>query len=91
MVGMVWFELVAPHAVLSNRVSATCLDRHDIAIRSARRADWQLGLNVHQARRHEEDAVAQQASLARLVRMNWLAPRPRWLHRRKLLQGSRGF
>jgi len=31
MVEMVWFELAAPHAVLSNRVSATPLDRCDIA------------------------------------------------------------
>jgi len=31
MVEMVWFELAAPHAVLSNRVSATRLDRCDIA------------------------------------------------------------
>jgi hypothetical protein len=64
MVEMVWFELAAPHAVLSNRVSATRLDRCDLAFRSARRADRHLGLNAHQARRHEEDAVAQQASLA---------------------------
>jgi len=31
MVEMVWFELAAPHAVLSNRVSATRLDRCDLA------------------------------------------------------------
>jgi hypothetical protein len=31
VVEMVWFELAAPHAVLSNRVSATRLDRCDIA------------------------------------------------------------
>ncbi len=31
MVEMVWFELAAPHAVLSNRVSATRLDRCDVA------------------------------------------------------------
>jgi hypothetical protein len=31
MVEMVWFELAAPHAVLSNRVSASRLDRCDIA------------------------------------------------------------
>jgi hypothetical protein len=31
MVEMVWFELAAPHAVPSNRVSATRLDRCDIA------------------------------------------------------------
>jgi hypothetical protein len=30
-VEMVWFELAAPHAVLSNRVSATRLDRCDLA------------------------------------------------------------
>ena len=31
VVEMVWFELAAPHAVLSNRVSATRLDRCDLA------------------------------------------------------------
>jgi hypothetical protein len=31
VVEMVWFELAAPHAVLSNRVSATRLDRCDVA------------------------------------------------------------
>jgi hypothetical protein len=31
MAEMVWFELAAPHAVLSNRVSATRLDRCDLA------------------------------------------------------------
>ncbi len=64
VVEMVWFELAAPHAVLSNRVSASRFDRCGFCFRSARRADRHLGLNVHQARRHEEDAVAQQASLA---------------------------
>src|SRR5712672_4658847 len=53
---MVWFELAAPHAVLSNRVSATRLDRCD-RFRSARRADRHLGPNVHRARRYEEDAA----------------------------------
>lgn len=49
-------ELVAPHSPIEPRLChPPC---------SARRADRQLGLNVHQARRHEEDAVAQQASLA---------------------------
>jgi hypothetical protein len=31
MVEMVWFELAAPHAVLSKRVSANRLDRCDLA------------------------------------------------------------
>src|SRR6266849_5419128 len=56
VVEMVWFELAAPHAVLSNRVSATRLDRCD-RFRSARRADRHLGPNVHRARRQEEDAA----------------------------------
>jgi hypothetical protein len=35
MVEMVWFELAAPHAVLSNPVSATRLDRCDLAFARA--------------------------------------------------------
>ncbi len=42
VVEMVWFELAAPHAVLSNRVSATRPDRCDLAFapRGVRIGTW---------------------------------------------------
>src|SRR5260370_19847239 len=92
---MVWFELAAPHAVQSNRVSATRLDRCDLAFAprgvrigtSARTCTERGGMRK----------MRRPACLVRLVRMNrpidsaLSAPPPQRLHRRKLLQVSRGF
>jgi hypothetical protein len=68
MVEMVWFELAAPHAVLSNRVSATRLDRCDLAFAprgvrigtSARTCTERGGMRK----------MRRPAGIARLVRMN---------------------
>src|SRR5258706_8271031 len=95
VVEMVCFELASPLTVLSNRVSATRLDRCDLAFAprgvrigtSARTCTERGGMRK----------MRRPAGIARLVRMNrpvdpaLEAPRPLWLHRRKLLQGSRGF
>ena len=68
MVEMVWFELAAPHAVRSNRVSATRLDRCDLAFAprgvrigtSARTCTERGGMRK----------MRRPAGIVRLVRMN---------------------
>ena len=68
VVEMVWFELAAPHAVLSNRVSATRLDRCDLAFAprgvrigtSARTCTERGGMRK----------MRRPAGIVRLVRMN---------------------
>jgi len=96
VVEMVWFELAAPHAVLSNRVSATRLDRCDLAF-APRGVRNGTSARTCSTERGGKRKMRRPAGIVRLVRMNrpvdpaLRAPRPQRLHRRKLLQGSRGF
>jgi len=66
--GRRWLDEIVSGSVINIEQIATrqkCHGANDLRPRlSTRPADQHLGLNVHQARRHEEDALAQQASLA---------------------------